>query len=129
MDPDGDGADDDIRIHADVNPPNGLLGGAVGICDEDNEDLTIAYDADNMTITRRDNNTDMAAMPMTEPVITSLVFEYLDSARNVTANPNAVAYVRVRVTGQSATKQNLYQGEESDFTTTTLETEVHLRTR
>jgi hypothetical protein len=129
MDPDGDGLDDDIRIHADVSPPNGLLGGAAGVCADANEDLTIAYDDANMAITKRDNNLDMAAVTMTEPVITSLVFEYLDSSRNVTANPNAVTYVRVRVTGQSATKQNLYEDDESDFTTTTLETEVHIRTR
>lgn len=131
MDPDGDGDDDDIRIHADINPPNGLLGGdplSLTPCNEANEDVTIAYDDVNLTITRRDNNIDMAPVAMTEPVITALLFEYLDSSGNVTANPNAVAYVRVRVTGKSLAKQNLYE-EDSAFTTTTLQTEVHIRTR
>src|SRR5688572_25611113 len=90
LDPDGDGANDDIRIHADINPPNGLLGGVAGACNEPNEDVTIAYDNVNLVITRRDNNLDMAAVNMTEPVITNLLFTYLDSAGNVTVNPNAV---------------------------------------
>jgi type II secretory pathway component PulJ len=128
IDPDGDGANDDIRIHADINPPNGLLGGVAGACNEATEDVTIAYDNVNLVITRRDNNVDAAAVVMTEPVITNLLFTYLDSAGNVTANPNAVAYVRVSVTGKSVPKQNLYDADNA-FTTTTLQTEVHIRTR
>lgn len=128
IDPDGDGANDDIRIHADINPPNGLLGGVAGACNEATEDVTIAYDNVNLVITRRDNNVDAAAVVMTEPVITNLLFTYLDSAGNVTANPNAVAYVRVSVTGKSVPKQNLYDANNA-FTTTTLQTEVHIRTR
>lgn len=131
IDPDGDGANDDIRIHADINPPNGLLGGdpvALNACNEANEDVTIAHDNVNLVITRRDNNLDMAPVIMTEPVITNLLFTYLNSAGNVTANPNAVAYVRVSVTGKSVPKQNLYDANNA-FTTTTLQTEVHIRTR
>lgn len=128
MDPDGNGDNDDIRVHADINPPNGLLGGVAGTCDEPNEDITIAYDAADLVITRQDNNLDMDPVAMTEPVITELLFTYLNSSRTVTANPNLASYVHVRVTGQSLVKQQLYDADTA-FTTTTLETEVHIRTR
>ena len=128
MDPDGNGDDDDIRIHADINPPNGLLGGVAGTCDEPNEDVTIAYDAANLVITRQDNNLDMDPAAMTEPVITELLFTYLNSSRTVTTNPNLVSYVHVRVTGKSVVKQQLYDADTA-FSTTTLETDVHIRTR
>ncbi len=131
MDPDGDGENDDIRIHADINPPNGLLGGdpgALSPCSEANEDVTIGYNDATLVITRRDNNLDMAAVIMTEPVVTDLLFTYLDSAGNVTANVNAATYVRVSVTAKSLPKQNRYAANNA-FTTTTLQTDVHIRTR
>ncbi len=59
IDPDGDGIDDDLRIQADISPPNGILGGELrGNCTEEGEDVTIAHDADALTITREDNNID-----------------------------------------------------------------------
>lgn len=126
IDPDGDGMDDDIRIQADISPPNGVLGGSVaGACTEAGEDLTIAHDADALTITLEDNNTDGSAQAMTEPVIAELEFTYLDSSRNVTADADAVTYVQVQVTGRSKT-YNTTLGENPE---TVLNTEVHIRTR
>jgi hypothetical protein len=126
LDPDGDGMDDDIRIQADISPPNGILGGDVaGTCTEEGEDVTIAHDADASTITRQDNNIEDDPQAMTEPIITELEFTYLDSARNVTANVDLIAYVQVRVTGRSKT-YNVILGEQPE---TTLDTEVHIRTR
>jgi hypothetical protein len=122
LDPDGDGMDDDIRIQADISPPNGILGGDVaGTCTEEGEDVTIAHDADASTITRQDNNIDDDPQAMTEPIITELEFTYLDSARNVTANVDLIAYVQVQITGRSKTYNTHPE--------TTLDTEVHIRTR
>ncbi|HEY5619026.1 MAG TPA: prepilin-type N-terminal cleavage/methylation domain-containing protein [Vicinamibacterales bacterium] len=126
IDPDGDGMDDDIRIQADISPPNGILGGDVaGTCTEEGEDVTIAHDADALTITLEDNNTDDAPQAMTEPIIPELEFTYLNSARNVTTDPDLIAYVQVQVTGRSKT-YNTILGE---YPETTLTTEVHVRTR
>jgi len=126
IDPDGDGMDDDIRIQADISPPNGILGGDVaGTCTEEGEDVTIAHDADALTITLEDNNTDDAPQAMTEPIIPELEFTYLNSARNVTTDPDLIAYVQVQVTGGSKT-YNTILGE---YPETTLTTEVHVRTR
>jgi prepilin-type N-terminal cleavage/methylation domain-containing protein len=116
---------DSVRIHSDMNPPNGLLGGDGLTCDEDGEDVTIAHDAAAMVITRQDHNVDFAPVVMTEPVIEDLVFTYLDSSRNVTANANLVSYVRVTVTGKSEAYNTLF----GEGTTSVLETEVHIRTR
>lgn len=126
IDPDADGMDDDIRIQSDISPPNGILGGSVaGTCTEDGEDITIAHDADALTITEEDNNIDDAPQAMTEPIITELEFTYLDSARNVTANVDLIAYVQVQITGRSKT-YNTILGE---YPETSLNTEVHIRTR
>lgn len=126
IDPDGDGTDNDIRIQADISPPNGILGGTVaGTCTEEGEDVTIAHDAAALTITQDDNNTVGGPEAMTEPIITELEFTYLDAARNVTTNPDLIAYVALQVTGRSKS-YNTILGE---YPETTLNTEVHIRTR
>ena len=120
LDPNG-GADpdDSIRIGGDINPPDGVLDG-------DGEDVTIAFDAVNGVITRQDHNAaNPAAIAMTEPIITDLIFTPLDTSRTVTAIPLLVAYVQVQVTAQSRGR-NAATGA---FTTSTLATDVRLRTR
>jgi len=107
--------DNQIRIQADVSPPDG------DVLDAD-EDVTITIAG--TTITRTDHNVAAAAVSMSEPVIADLEFIYLDSNRVVTAVATQVAYVRVRVTGRSRAFSSLV----GDFTETTLETEVRLRT-
>ena len=60
LDPNGNGAQDDVRIQGDINPPNGLLGGAAGNCAaEPGEDVTIALDAANRVITSQNNGVDV----------------------------------------------------------------------
>jgi prepilin-type N-terminal cleavage/methylation domain-containing protein len=125
IDPNGDTVNDDIRLHADINPPDGLLGGAAVTCDEDNEDLTIALDADGMVITREDHSTGGGAEVMTEPVISDLRFTYFDSSGAATTQEGIVAYVRVRVTGRSP----VFSPALGGYPETTLETEVRVRTR
>jgi hypothetical protein len=126
LDPDGDGMDDDIRIQADISPPNGILGGNVaGTCTEEGEDVTIAHDGDASTITLQDNNIDLAPEAMTEPIIAELEFTYLDSGRNVTADEDLIAFVQVQVTGRSKTFNTIL----GEYPETTLNTEVHIRIR
>ncbi|MBI4486676.1 MAG: hypothetical protein HY655_11755, partial [Acidobacteria bacterium] len=117
MNPDNANGNDDIRIRADINPPDGDVTDA-------NEDITIALDAGDRVITRTDNGVG-GTVDMTEPVITGLLFTYLDSDRNVTAAPGSVAYVRVTITGQSPS----YNAALGQNPTRTLEAEFRLRTR
>ena len=126
LDPDGDSIHDDIRVQADVNPPNGLLGGLSGACNEEDEDITIAHDPVNLVITRR-NNADAAgtAAAVTDGVISQLRFTYLTSSRVVTTNPNSIAYIQVNLTGQSKAR-NPYTDQLSTYT---YQSEIRVRGR
>jgi Tfp pilus assembly protein PilW len=115
------GADtnDSIRVQADINPPDG------DILDE-GENVTIALDPVNGVITRQDANAaDPAALAMTEAIFTDLSFAFLNASRAVTTSSKLVAYVQVQVTAQSRGR-NPHTGA---FTSSTLATEVRLRTR
>ena len=125
FDPNGNGLDDDLRINADINEPNGLLGGDVGVCTESDEDVTIAHDPVASTITLRDNNIDPAPVVMTDTAISALLFSYFDVNRAVTANPAAVAFVQVAVTAQAQSPNP----QTGNLDTTTLTSEVRLRSR
>ena len=82
-DPNGNAVMDDIRIQADVNPPNALLGGLAAACGEAGEDITIAHDPAAQAITVVDNNLGGAPTPMTDGLITQLQFTHLDASRVV----------------------------------------------
>jgi Tfp pilus assembly protein PilW len=121
IDPNGGAdTDDSIRIQADINPSDGDIADA-------GENVTIAFDSVNSVITRQDSNSpvDATAVAMTETIITDLSFTWLDSSRAVTPNSLSVAYVQVQVTARSRAR-NPGTGA---FTTSTLATEVRLRTR
>jgi Tfp pilus assembly protein PilW len=122
IDPNANGLDDDVRIQADINPPD-------GDCTDSEEDVTIAHDAVNNVITL---DTGAGAVAMTDPIFPTradgvtpaLTFTYLDSSHNVTATEASIAYVRVTATGRSEGRNAL----TNEFTEFTLETEVRLRT-
>ena len=120
LDPNGGAdTDDSIRVQADINPPDG------DILDE-RENVTIAFDAANSVITRQDSNaTDPSAVAMTEAIFTDLSFTFLDASRTATTSSPLVAYVQVQVTAQSEARNPI----TGVFTTSTLLTEVRLRTR
>ena len=119
----GPDANDSIRVQADsANPgPDGDI-----LDPGENVTITIAGASPNMFITRQDPNAaDPAALAMTEAIFTDLTFSYLNAAHAATANSELVTYVQVQVTAQSrARNPNTLQ-----FTTSTLSTEVRLRTR
>jgi Tfp pilus assembly protein PilW len=118
LDPNGGAAGDSIRVQADVNPPDGDIAD-VG------ENVTIALDTVNDVITRNDANGGAGALAMTESIFTGLQFTFLDASRTVTTVPGLVSFIQVQVTAQSRGR-NFYTNE---FTTSTLTTEVRLRTR
>jgi Tfp pilus assembly protein PilW len=125
FDPDNDGIQDDVRIQADINPPNGLLVGVSGFCNEPGEDVTIAHDPQLNAITRRDRATDASPVAVTSGVFTQLVFSYLAADRTATTVPASAAYVRVTLTGRS-TSRNQELGRLQTFT---YSSEVRLRSR
>ena len=124
MDPNG-GANtaDSVQVQADINPPDGDI-------TDSGEDIRIVLDTANRVITRQDPNAaDPAALAMTEAIFTGLQFTYLNSNRvaldpTVPINAGIVAYIRVQVTAQSRGLNAVGQ-----FATSTLSTEVRLRTR
>lgn len=125
IDPDGDTVNDDIRISADVNPPNGLLAGDPILCAEGGEDVIITHDAGARTITREDAALDVAPVAMTDRVVTNLRFTYLNSNRAAAATAAAIAYVQVDLTVQSKAR-NPYTGVPSSYS---YKSEVRVRGR
>jgi type II secretory pathway pseudopilin PulG len=98
MDPNAEGVNNNIRLQTDSNPPDGLLGGADGACDQANEDVTVAFDPDTDSITFLDNNLGGAATIRTDAVIDNLLFVFKDVNHVPTANPANVVYVETQVT-------------------------------
>lgn len=126
LDPDEDGLDDDIRVQADINPPNGLLLGKVfGECDEEGEDVTIGYDPATRALTRRDAALDRTALPVTDGIFTALRFRYMSATRVETRTPEAIRFVQVMVATESRSP-NPYTGRPRTFSTTS---EIRLRAR
>ena len=115
----GTDPDDSIRVQADINLPDGDIL-------DDGENITIAFDSVSNVITRQDSNATVStAVAMTEAIFTDLSFTYLDASRAVTTDSAQVTFIQVQVTAQSRGR-NPYTGT---FTSSTLATEVRLRTR
>ena len=114
IDPNGTCTNNNVRVQADINPPD-------GDCTDAEEDVTIALDTARNVITL---NTGAGAVDMTDPIITNLVFTYMDSSHNPTANEMQIAYVGIAVTGRSRGRDT-----NTGFTTFTLSSEVRIRTR
>jgi hypothetical protein len=125
FDPDGDGVNDDIRLQMDNSPSNGLLAGAAGACDEAGEDVVIAHDPVNRTITLTDIGTGGAAEARTDGVIQNLEFVYRDAAHAITTNPDAVAFVETRV----AVRTKLDDPNLAAPNTNVVQSEVRVRAR
>jgi prepilin-type N-terminal cleavage/methylation domain-containing protein len=128
-DPDHNGVDDDIRIFSDANPPNGAVGGpgpSPSGCTEAGEDMTIRYDATNRVITLTDNNRPTAGtITMTDTVVSSLQFAYMDRNLVATTTMATLAWVRVTAVTQAKTRDRITGG----FPTYTLSVDVRLRPR
>lgn len=124
IDPDGNGVHDDIRVQADINPPNGLLVGHAGACEETGEDVTITLDRGSSTIMRRDGAGAGATMPATDGVFVNLTFTYLTADRRETVAAEQVAIVQVALTVRSRAR-NAHTGR---FNTSTYRAEARIWT-
>lgn len=103
IDPNLDTFNNDIRVQTDSNPPDGLLGGPAGTCNQANEDVTVSFDPDTNSITFLDNNLGGAASIRTDAVIDNLNFVFKDVGHNPTTNANNVVYVETQVTVRTRT--------------------------
>jgi prepilin-type N-terminal cleavage/methylation domain-containing protein len=103
MNPDGLNGNDDIRLQTDSNPPDGILGGTAGDCNQANEDVTVAYDAATSSITFLDNNIGGAGTVRTDAVINGLNFVFKDVNHVPTANAANVVYVETQITVRTRT--------------------------
>jgi len=103
MNPDGLNGNDDIRIQTDAHPPDGILGGVDGACDQKDEDVTVSYDPATASITFLDNNLGGAATVRTDAVIDGLMFVFKDVNHQPTANALNVVYVETQVTVRTRT--------------------------
>lgn len=105
IDPDLNGANNDVRLQADSNPPDGLLGGpsATGDCNQANEDVTISFDPLTRSITFLDNNLGGGATIRTDAVIQNLEFVFKDVSHQPTTNAANVVYVETQVTVRTRT--------------------------
>ena len=125
IDPNGDTVHDDLRLQTDLSPTNGLVGGAAGTCTEPNEDVTIAHDAVNSTITLTDNNLGGGAVARTDNIVSDLQFVYRDANRNVTALSTSVVFVDTSITVRSRVNDPTTNAPE----VYTLSAETRVRTR
>ena len=130
FDPDDDDIDNDIRIMTDANPPDGLIGGPAGVCDQSGEDVTISIDSDTNTVTFLDNNTGAAVETRTDTVIEDLQFvfrasDHSDVDSSVANNAVNVVYVETRITIRSRT----IDPASGAPATRTLTQEVKIRSR
>ena len=124
-DPNADGVHSDVRLNSDIGPPNGLLGGLAGACTEAGEDVTISHDAATRTIRRRDNNLDAAAVPMSDTIITQLLFQYFRASGAVAVSDDQTASVRVTITASTPAPD----GNTGLPRTFTLVSDVRMRAR
>jgi len=103
FDPNANGENDDIRVQTDSNPPDGLLGGVTGACDQKLEDVTVSFDPDTNSITFLDNNIGGAAAVRTDAVIDDLTFTFLKADKTAADTEAQVVYVLITVTVRTRT--------------------------
>jgi prepilin-type N-terminal cleavage/methylation domain-containing protein len=101
IDPNLDTINNDVRLQADSNPPDGILGGAA--CDQANEDVTVSFDPGTSSITFLDNNLGGAATVRTDAVINGLLFVFKDVNHQPTANEANIVYVETQITVRTRT--------------------------
>jgi prepilin-type N-terminal cleavage/methylation domain-containing protein len=125
INPLGAASNNNIRLQMDGSPVDGLIGGAAAACTEPDEDVTIALDTQNRVITLRDNNVGAVAVPRSDTIVSNLQFTFRDPNRNVTTNPNNIAFVQTTVTVQSRLN-DLNTGQPISFP---VSSEVRVRVR
>lgn len=133
FDPNADGVNNDIRLQTDSNPPDGQVGGTLGVCDQANEDVTISLDTTNSAILFFDNNLGVPASIRTDAVIQDLRFIYRNSEHAVDdplgsgtpITPANVRYVDIQITVRTRTIDPATNAP----VTRTLSSEIRVRSR
>jgi type II secretory pathway pseudopilin PulG len=110
IDPNIDGVMNDVTLQMDANPPDGLIGGVSGACNQANEHVTISLDAVNDTIVFQDEAVGAAATTRTDSVIENLRFvfkeddrEIMDGSAGHPYTPANVVYIETQITIRSRT--------------------------
>lgn len=98
LDPNGDGGHDAVRVRMDVNPPNALLGGIEGRCDDSGEDVTIGFDRRAGVVTRRDAVSGGGPVAISSARVVDLRFRVRDAEGLETAVARDAASVEVELT-------------------------------
>jgi type IV pilus assembly protein PilW len=112
-----------VRVQADATPDGYLIGEDSTSCNQEGEDVTIAFNSAAGTITREDRAVDASPVAWTDGVFTGLAFQYFDGSMTATTDPNSVRIVRVTITGRSRTaRPGMNEG-----TTFELESDVRLK--
>jgi len=117
-----------LTLQSDSNPPDALIGGASGACNQTNEHVTISHNTTLDEIQFLDQAVGTTATTRTDRVIESLQFVYLDSDRAVwnPATPASnIFYVQTVITIRTRTV-NATSGTP---TTRTLSSEIRVRGR
>ena len=117
-----------LTLQSDSNPPDALIGGAAGACNQTNEHVTISHNATLDEIQFLDQAVGTTATTRTDRVIESLQFVYLDSSRvawDPATSASNIFYVQTNITIRTRTV-NATSGTP---TTRTLSSEIRVRGR
>ena len=117
-----------LTLQSDSNPPDGLIGGSTGLCNQTNEHVTISHNATLDEIQFLDQAVGTTATTRTDAVIESLQFVYLDSNRaawDPLTSAGNIFYVQTNITIRTRTV-NAVSGTP---TTRTLSSEIRVRGR
>ena len=117
-----------LTLQSDSNPPDGLIGGASGACNQVNEHVTISHDGTLNEIQFLDQAVGTTATTRTDAVIEDLEFVYLDSAGapwDSATSADNIFYVRTVITIRTRTV-NALSGTPN---TRTISSEIRVRGR
>jgi Tfp pilus assembly protein PilW len=82
-DPDANSVNNDLTLQSDTNPPDGLIGGTTGACNQTNEHVTISLNTTLHEIEFLDQAVGTTSTTRTDAVVDNLQFTYLKSDRGV----------------------------------------------
>lgn len=117
-----------LTLQSDSNPPDGLIGGSLGLCNQTNEHVTISLNTTLDEIQFLDQAVGTTATTRTDAVIENLQFAYLDANRvawNPLTSPSNIFFVQTIITIRTRTV-NATSGTPN---TRTLSSEIRVRGR
>ena len=102
-----------LTLQSGSNPPDGLIGGSSGLCNQTNEHVTISHNTTLHEIEFLDQAVGTTATTRTDAVIEGLQFVYLksdrsawtpiDTATGLPDSPNNIFYVRTNISIRTRT--------------------------